>query len=161
MSTVENTTQSTIEAPAPGTVDYKLEVIVLHVTDVDRAKAFYANLGWREDADFQIRDDFRVIQMTPPGSPTSVIFGDGVAAGPAAAQSLVLAVYDIEEARADLVGRGVDVSEIFHGSAFDAHGERPSGLDPAGNSYSSWVSFSDPDGNGWLLQEIKTRLPGR
>jgi catechol 2,3-dioxygenase-like lactoylglutathione lyase family enzyme len=161
MSTIETTTQSTIEAPAPGTVDYKLEVVVLHVTDVDRAKAFYANLGWREDADFQIRDDFRVIQMTPPGSPASIIFGDGVAAGPAPAQSLVLAVYDVEAARADLVARGVDVSEIFHGSAFDAAGERPSGLDPDGKSYSSWVSFSDPDGNGWLLQEIKTRLPGR
>jgi catechol 2,3-dioxygenase-like lactoylglutathione lyase family enzyme len=161
MSTAETTTQSQIQPPAPGTVDYKLEVVVLPVTDVDRAKAFYANLGWREDADFPIRDDFRVIQMTPPGSQASVIFGKGVAAASAPIQSLVLAVYDVEEARADLVARGVDVSEIFHGSAFDAAGDRPSGLDPDGNSYSSWVSFSDTEGNGWLLQEIKTRLPGR
>jgi hypothetical protein len=99
--------------------------------------------------------------MTPPGSQASVIFGKGVAAASAPIQSLVLAVYDVEEARADLVARGVDVSEIFHGSAFDAAGDRPSGLDPDGNSYSSWVSFSDTEGNGWLLQEIKTRLPGR
>jgi catechol 2,3-dioxygenase-like lactoylglutathione lyase family enzyme len=161
MSTTEIPTGTAIQPPAAGTVDYKLEVFVIPVIDVDRAKAFYKNLGWREDADFPIRDDFRVIQMTPPGSPTSVIFGSGVAAPAAPLQSLVLAVYDVEVAREDLVSRGVEVSEIFHGSAFDAHGERPSGLDPDGNSYSSWVSFSDPEDNGWLLQEIKTRLPGR
>ena len=161
MSTTEITTQSAVTPPAAGTVDYKLEVVVIPVTDVDRAKAFYVKLGWREDADFPIREDFRVIQMTPPGSPASVIFGEGVVAASSPVKSLVLAVYDIEAARADLIARGVDASEIFHSSAYDAHGDRAAGADPDRNSYSSWVAFSDPDGNEWLLQEIKTRLPGR
>ena len=109
-----------IQAPAAGTVDYKLEVLTIPVTDVDRAKAFYASLGWREDADFPIRPDFRVIQMTPPGSPASVIFGSGVtAAQPGSYEGLVLAVYDIEAAREDIIARGVEVSEIFHSPAFD------------------------------------------
>jgi catechol 2,3-dioxygenase-like lactoylglutathione lyase family enzyme len=162
MSATDTITGTTIQPPAPGTVDYKLEVLTIPVSDVDRAKAFYASLGWREDADFPIRDDFRVIQMTPPGSQASVIFGDGVTgAQPGSYENLVLAVYDLDEARADLIARGVDVSEIFHSSAFDHNGPRVNGPDPAGNSYSSFASFSDPDGNGWVLQEIKTRLPGR
>ena len=165
MSTTDLTSETQLRAPEPGTVDYKLEVLTIPVSDVDRAKAFYASLGWREDADFPIRDGFRVIQMTPPGSPTSVIFGEGVtAAQPGSYESLVLAVYDIEAARADLIARGVAVSEVWHGrSGFDRFGdaEREPGRDPEGTSYGSWASFSDPDGNSWLLQEIQTRLPGR
>ena len=165
MSTTETSSGTPVRAPEAGTVDFKLEVLVLPVSDVDRAKRFYASLGWREDADFPIRDDFRVIQMTPPGSGTSVIFGDGVSgAEPGSAGPLVLAVSDIGAAHADLVARGAEVSEVFHGrSGFDLNGTAPreSGPDPDGRSYNSWVSFSDPDGNSWLLQEIKTRLPGR
>jgi catechol 2,3-dioxygenase-like lactoylglutathione lyase family enzyme len=165
MSTVETTSGRPVQPPEAGTVEFRLEVLVLPVSDVDRAKGFYAALGWREDADFPSRDDFRVIQMTPPGSPTSVIFGSGLSdAAPGSAGPLVLAVYDIEAARADLVARGADASEVFHGrSGFDLHGTAPreSGPDPDGASYNSWVSFSDPDGNSWRLQELKTRLPGR
>jgi catechol 2,3-dioxygenase-like lactoylglutathione lyase family enzyme len=156
------TTASTIQPPQSGTVDYKLEVLTIPVSDVDRAKAFYASLGWREDADFPIRPDFRVIQMTPPGSSASVIFGSGVtAAQPGSYEGLVLAVYDIEAAREDLIARGVDVSEIFHSSLFDRYGERVAGLDPQRQSYKSAASFQDPDGNTWYLQEIQQRLPGR
>ena len=165
MSTVAASSGTPVQPPQAGTVEFKLEVLVLPVSDVDRAKAFYAGLGWREDADFPIRDDFRVVQMTPPGSPTAIIFGTGVSdAEPGSAGPLVLAVYDIEAAHADLVGRGAEASEVFHGpSGFDLHGTAPreSGPDPDRASYKSLVSFSDPDGNRWLLQEIKTRLPGR
>ena len=137
-------------------------MLTIPVADVDRAKAFYASLGWREDADFPIRPDFRVIQMTPPGSSASVIFGSGVtAAQPGSYERLVLAVYDIEAAREDLIARGVEVSEIFHSSLFDRYGERRDGLDPERNSYKSAASFRDPDGNTWFLQEIQQRLPGR
>jgi catechol 2,3-dioxygenase-like lactoylglutathione lyase family enzyme len=165
MSTVQASSGRPVQPPQAGTVEFRLEVLVLPVSDVDRAKAFYVGLGWREDADFPVRDDFRVIQMTPPGSPTSVIFGTGLSdAAPGSAGPLVLAVYDIAAARADLVARGAEPSEVFHGrSGFDLHGTAPreSGPDPDGASYNSWVAFSDPDGNRWLLQEIKTRLPGR
>jgi catechol 2,3-dioxygenase-like lactoylglutathione lyase family enzyme len=165
MSTIETSSGTPVEAPEPGTVDFRLEVVVLPVSDVDRAKRFYASLGWREDADFPIREDFRVVQMTPPGSPASIIFGTGVTpAAPGSAGPLVLAVYDVEAARADLVARGAEVSEVFHGpSGYDLNGTEPrlSGPDPVDRSYKSWLSFSDPDGNAWLLQEIKTRLPGR
>jgi len=167
MSTSATNTQSSTAAARTGTVDYKLEVVVLPVADVDRAKRFYVSLGWREDADFPIRDDFRVVQMTPPGSPTSVIFGTGVTeAEPGSSEALVLAVGDVEAARADLAARGVPVSEVFHGaSGFDhaaiGTAARVSGPDPDRTSYQSWVSFSDPDGNGWLVQELTTRLPGR
>jgi catechol 2,3-dioxygenase-like lactoylglutathione lyase family enzyme len=155
-------TETAVQPPATGTVDYKLEVLTIPVSDVDRAKAFYASLGWREDADFPIRDGFRVIQMTPPGSPASVIFGDGVSgARPGSYEGLVLAVYDLDAAREDLIARGVDVSEIFHSSAFDRYGERALGPDPERKSYSSFASFDDPDGNRWYLQEIQMRLPGR
>ncbi|MFH0296246.1 VOC family protein [Bradyrhizobium sp. 31Argb] len=151
-------------------VDMKLEIVVIPVSDVDRAKQFYANLGWRLDADFAA-GDWRVIQFTPPGSPSSVIFGKNVtAAAPGSAQGLYLVVPDIEAARNDLLGRGIKVSEAFHGGG-DVHTGsdepylfgrlRVSGRDPERGSYQSFASFSDPDGNGWLLQEITARLPGR
>jgi catechol 2,3-dioxygenase-like lactoylglutathione lyase family enzyme len=151
-------------------VDAKLEVVVIPVSDVDRAKAFYASLGWRLDADFA-GEGWRVIQFTPPGSPTSVIFGKNVtAATPGSAQGLYLVVSDIEAARKDLQGRGIAVSEAFHVEG-DAHvgndapylfgSVRQNGRDPARGSYRSYASFSDPDGNGWLFQEVTTRLPGR
>jgi catechol 2,3-dioxygenase-like lactoylglutathione lyase family enzyme len=144
----------------------KLEVIVIPVSDVDRAKAFYAGLGWRLDADFSKGGDFRVVQFTPPGSSCSIIFGtDVTTAAPGSAQGLQLIVSDIEAARAYLAGHGADVSETFHdvGGVFHHAGSegRVSGPDPERRSYSSFVSFDDPDGNGWVLQEITTRLPGR
>ncbi len=149
------------------TMDFKLEVVTLPVADVDRAKRFYASLGWREDADFPIRDDFRVVQMTPPGSSAAVIFGTGVTdAEPGSAEALVLTVRDVEAARADLLARGIAVSEVFHGaSGFDhasvGTGARLTGPDPDRASYKSWAAFSDSEGNGWLLQEVTSRLPGR
>lgn len=153
------------------TVDMKLEIVVIPVSDVDRAKAFYANLGWRLDADFASGDGWRVIQFTPPGSNASVIFGSNVtSAAPGSAQGLYLIVSDIEAARAELIARGVDVSEVFHGGG-DVHAGtdepfisgrlRVGGIDPDRGSYRSFASFRDPDGNGWLFQEITTRLAGR
>jgi catechol 2,3-dioxygenase-like lactoylglutathione lyase family enzyme len=147
-------------------VDMKLEVVVIGVSDVDRAKAFYEKLGWRLDADFVKGDDFRVIQFTPHNSQASIIFGKGVPSPkPGSLQSLTLAVDDIEAARNDLIGRGAKVSEVFQyaGGPFNNTGKNPrvSGRDPQGRSYLSFASFQDPDGNGYLLQEIKTRLPGR
>jgi catechol 2,3-dioxygenase-like lactoylglutathione lyase family enzyme len=143
-------------------LDMKLEVIVIPVSDIDRAKRFYGNLGWRLDADFAGGDEFRVVQFTPPGSSCSIHFGTartGVTpAVPGSAQGLYLVVSDIEGARAELVDRGVDVSEIFHRTG---RAGRLSGPDPERRSYGSFVSFSDPDGNGWLIQEVTTRLPGR
>jgi catechol 2,3-dioxygenase-like lactoylglutathione lyase family enzyme len=147
------------------TVDLKLEVVVLPVSDVDRAKRFYEGLGCRLDADFAAGEDWRLVQMTPPGSPCSIMFGKGfTTAVPGSVQGTFLVVDDIETARARLIGSGVDVSEVFHFEgplrAVGTKGRAP-GKDPQGNSYRSWVSFSDPDGNGWLVQEVKTRLPGR
>jgi catechol 2,3-dioxygenase-like lactoylglutathione lyase family enzyme len=141
-------------------VELKLEVVVIPVSDVDRAKRFYEGLGWRLDADFPGAGDFRVVQFTPPGSPCSIHFGKGVtAAAPGSVQNLYLVVSDIEAARAELRGRGANVSETFH---FPGFGQKPlPGPDPEGRSYSTFATFKDPDGNGWLLQEIKTRLPGR
>lgn len=151
-----------IETPSARPVDMKLEVIVVPVSDIDRAKRFYGNLGWRLDADFAEGDEFRVVQFTPPGSSCSIHFGTartGVTpAVPGSAQGLYLVVSDIEAARAELVDRGVDVSEIFHRTG---RAGRLSGPDPERRSYGSFVSFSDPDGNGWLIQEVTTRLPGR
>jgi predicted enzyme related to lactoylglutathione lyase len=146
-------------------LDFKLEVVVLPVTDVDRAKSFYASLGWREDADFDT-GELRVVQFTPPGSEASIIFGRNVTAGtPGAVEDLQLTVFDIDAARDDLVGRGVDVSEIYHdaGGVFHHAGTdaRVDGAAADHADYGSWVSFRDPDGNGWRLQEIKVRLPGR
>ena len=147
-------------------MDMKLEVVVVPVADVDRAKDFYKMLGWREDADFSADADFRVVQVTPPGSACSVIFGTGLtSAAPGSAQGLQLTVNDIEGARAELIDRGADVSEVFHdvGGVFHHAGTqgRVPGPAPDHQSYGSFTSFSDPDGNGWLLQEITTRLPGR
>ncbi|WP_442581697.1 VOC family protein [Mesorhizobium sp. ASY16-5R] len=140
--------------------DMKLEVTVIPVSDVERAKRFYSNLGWRLDADFPVGDSFRVIQFTPPGSPASVHFGIGItSAAPGSASGNYLIVSDIEAARAELAGRGADVSEVFHrgGPGQPAIG----GRDPQGRSYVSFATFKDPDGNGWLLQEITERFPGR
>ena len=147
-------------------VDMKLEVVVIGVSDVDRAKAFYERLGWRLDADFVKGDDFRAIQFTPHNSLASIIFGKGVPSPkPGSVQSLTLAVNDINGARADLIARGAKVSEVFQyaGGPFNSTGESPrvTGRDPQGRSYFSFASFEDPDGNGYLLQEIRTRLPGR
>ena len=147
-------------APSAGTVDMKLEVVVIPVSDVDRAKRFYGDLGWRLDADFVVGDEFRGVQFTPPGSPCSIHFGTGVtSAVPGSARGLYLVVPDIQSARAELVARGVDVSEVFHRAG---PGKPPlSGPDPARRSYSTYATFSDPDGNEWLLQEVTTRFPGR
>ena len=144
----------------------KLEVVVVPVADVDRAKNFYKALGWREDADFVTGPDFRVVQVTPPDSACSIIFGTGATtAAPGSAQGLHLIVTDIEAARAELADRGVQMSEVFHdaGGVFHHAGTmgRVAGPAPNHESYSSFASFSDPDGNGWLLQEVTTRLPGR
>jgi catechol 2,3-dioxygenase-like lactoylglutathione lyase family enzyme len=147
-------------------VDFKLEVVVIPVSDVDRAKAFYLALGWREDADFAKSDGFRVVQVTPPGSPCSVIFGAGLTtAAPGSTQGLQLIVSDIDAARAELADHGADVSEVFHdaGGVFHHAGTegRAAGPAPDHQSYGSFVSFSDPDGNSWFVQEITQRLPGR
>jgi catechol 2,3-dioxygenase-like lactoylglutathione lyase family enzyme len=144
----------------------KLEVVVIPVADVDRAKDFYKTLGWRLDADFVTSEDFRVVQLTPPGSEASIIFGKGVSSSaPGSVQGLYLIVYDIEAARAKLVDKGVEVSEVFHdiGGIFHHAGTegRVPGPDPQRRDYASFASFSDPDGNGWVLQEVKTRAPGR
>jgi len=151
------TSDTATDMPETGTVDMKLEVVTVPVSDVDRAKRFYQGLGWRLDADIAVGDAFRVVQLTPPRSACSVAFGQGVTTGePGSVQRLILAVYDIDAARADLVSRGNEVSELFH-----LAGGRVPGPDPEGRSYQTYASFSDPDGNGWLLQEIRTRLPGR
>ena len=146
-------------------MDTKLEVVVLPVADIDRAKAYYAALGWRLDADFAT-EDLRVVQFNPPGSSCSIIFGAGITdAEPGSTQGLILTVIDIEAARAELIDRGATVSETFHdaGGVFHHAGDshRVPGLDPARRSYVSFASFADPDGNGWLLQELTTRRPGR
>jgi catechol 2,3-dioxygenase-like lactoylglutathione lyase family enzyme len=148
------------------TTDLKLEVVVIPVSDVDRAKRFYESLGWRLDADFASGDDWRLVQMTPPGSPCSVMFGKGfTTAAPGSVQGTFLVVDDLQAARAQLIGHGVDVSDVFH---FDRSLLRAAGItgrvpgrDPEGRSYFSFSSFNDPDGNGWLLQEITSRFPGR
>ena len=147
-------------------MDMKLEVVVIAVSDVDRAKDYYVTLGWRLDADFTAEDGLRVVQVTPPGSPCSVIFGAGVTdATPGSGDGLHLVVTDIVAAREDLVRRGIDVSAIFHdaGGVFHHAGTRSrvAGADPERGSYASFASFHDPDGNTWFLQEITTRLPGR
>ncbi|NJP34542.1 VOC family protein [Micromonospora thermarum] len=151
-------TDTSTETQEVGTVDMKLEVVTLPVTDVDRAKSFYQSLGWRLDIDFAFSEDVRAVQFTPPRSACSIAFGKGLTtAEPGSAKRLELVVSDIEEAREDLVRRGVDVSDVFHR---DGANFLP-GPDPQRRSYLSHASFSDPDGNEWLLQEVTTRLPGR
>ena len=147
-------------SPSAGRADMKLEVVVIPVSDVDRAKRFYGGLGWRLDADFLIGDEFRGVQFTPPGSPCSIHFGTGLtSAVPGSASGLYLVVSDIEAARADLVAHGVDVSDVFHRAG---PGKPPvKGPHPARSSYFSYATFRDPDGNEWLLQEVTTRFPGR
>lgn len=150
-------------------MDMKIEVVVLPVSDVDRAKRFYEKLGFRLDIDYVANEDYRGIQLTPPGSEASIIFGKGVtSAQPGSIDRLLLAVYDIDAARQELLSQGIDVSEVFHdaggglGDGFYAGTEaRAAGPDPQRRSYASYVSSRDPDGNVWLLQEIRERLPGR
>jgi catechol 2,3-dioxygenase-like lactoylglutathione lyase family enzyme len=147
-------------------MDMKLEVVVVPVSDVDKAKGFYQALGWRLDADFVTGEDFRVVQLTPPGSPCSVIFGTGItSATPGSAQGLQLVVTDVEAARTELTKRGADVSEVFHdaGGVFHHAGTagRVTGPAPEHQSYGSFAAFSDPDGNEWFVQEVTERLPGR
>lgn len=166
-----STNEVGITEPTAAKVDMKFEIVVIPVSDVDRAKEFYGRLGWRLDAEFESGKDYRIMQFTPPGSGCSVIFGKGItSAAPGSAQGLYLIVSDIEAARKELIAKGVDASEVFHDAAGVYAGPdqpylfgrvRVSGLDPEHRSYRSFVSFSDPDGNGWLLQEITTRLPGR
>jgi catechol 2,3-dioxygenase-like lactoylglutathione lyase family enzyme len=155
-----------VRAPQVMTMQMQLEVVVVPVSDIDRALRFYRGLGWRLDADFASGDIFRVVQLTPPGSACSIIIGKGVTSSdPGSADSLILVVDDIEAARDELTRRGIEVSDVFHdvSGVFHHAGTegRVPGADPQGRSYSSFASFSDPDGNSWLLQEIKTRLPGR
>jgi catechol 2,3-dioxygenase-like lactoylglutathione lyase family enzyme len=156
MSSTDASPGASTERAEPSTVDMKLEVVTLPVSDVDRAKAFYQSIGWRFDIDLVVSDDFRVVQMTPPHSQCSIQFGKGrTTAEPGSAQALILVVDDIDAARDALVSRGVDVSEVEE--------QRPPGFDaPEGErSYFARASFSDPDGNSWELQEVTTRLPGR
>ena len=171
MSTTQVRSENAAGKAVAAKVDMKLEIVVIPVSDVDRAKEFYERLGWRLDADFDNGKDFRVIQFTPPGSGCSVIFGKSVtAAAPGSAQGLYLIVSDIEAARKELLGRGIEISEVFHdaGGVYAGTDEpylfgklRARGPDPEHRSYRSFASFHDPDGNGWLFQEITTRLPGR
>ena len=166
MSSTDVTSDTSAAAPEAGKVEFKLEVVVLPVADVDRAKAFYEMLGWRLDADLATGDDYRIVQLTPPGSSASIHFGTGVtSAAPGSVERSVLVVDDVEVARAELVARGVAVSEVFHGEDGLIHHAgtrgRVAGPDPGRATYGSGASFEDPDGNGWLLQEITTRLPGR
>lgn len=171
MSTKDVSKDQGTKSTSVADLDMKLEVVVIPVSDVGRAKEFYSGLGWRLDADYDNNNDFRVIQFTPPGSACSIIFGKNLtAAAPGSAQGLYLIVADIEAAREDLLRRGVKVSEVFHGAGDVYAGPdepylfgriRVKGPDPAHGSYRSFASFRDPDGNGWLFQEITTRLPGR
>jgi catechol 2,3-dioxygenase-like lactoylglutathione lyase family enzyme len=155
MSNSDASSDTSTEIPEVGTVDMKLEVVTLPVSDVDRAKRFYQSLGWRLDIDLVVGDDFRQVQMTPPRSQCSIHFGKGITSmEPGCLDKLYLAVEDIDAAREDLISRGVDVSEV-------EERPKPPGFDLPGRSYFAYASFSDPDGNDWLLQEVTTRIPGR
>jgi catechol 2,3-dioxygenase-like lactoylglutathione lyase family enzyme len=167
MSTTQMRSETGTETSAVAVADLKLEAVVIPVSDVDRAKSFYGNLGWRLDADFAFDNGFRVVQLTPPGSGCSVQFGTKITgAAPGSAMGLYLIVSDIEGARDELLALGAEVSEVFHagapGAQFQPDGSgRVSGRAPENASYGSFATFSDPDGNGWLLQEVTERLPGR
>jgi hypothetical protein len=160
MSTIQEQSLVKTQTSRTRKTDFKLEAIVVPVSDVNRAKSYYSGLGWRLDADFLVGDSLGVVQCTPPGSPTSIHFGKGLTpAAPGVAQNLYLVVSDIETARAELVKRGAKVTDVFHRADL---GQPPlGGRDPAGRSYASFASFNDPDGNAWVLQEITARLPGR
>jgi catechol 2,3-dioxygenase-like lactoylglutathione lyase family enzyme len=166
MSSTQMSKEHVAPVPTAATVALKIEVVVIPVSDVDRAKSFYGGLGWRLDADVAAGDHWRLVQMTPPGSPCSVMFGKGfTSAVPGSVQGTFLVVDDVEAARAELIAHGVDVSEVFHFEenllrVVGTNGRVP-GLDPKRSSYFSFASFSDPDGNSWLLQEVRTRFPGR
>jgi catechol 2,3-dioxygenase-like lactoylglutathione lyase family enzyme len=158
MSNTQTSDERVTRLPSGRIVDMKLEVVVVPVSDVDRAKRFYGGLGWRLDADLTLGPDRRVVQLTPPGSDCSIHFGKGITkAAPGSAQGTILVVFDMESARTELIGNGVEVTAPFH---LGPNGPVP-GADPEGRSYFTRASFSDPDGNSWVLQEIKTRLPGR
>jgi len=168
MSSSQTIAEPASNTATAATVDTKLEVVVIPVSDVERAKGFYGSLGWKLDADFAFPNGFRVVQFTPPGSACSIQFGsDLTSAAPGSVQGLYLVVSDIEAARAELAGHGANISEVFHtstpGAQFrrDATSDRISGPDPDHATYRSYATFSDPDGNGWLLQEVTTRFPGR
>jgi catechol 2,3-dioxygenase-like lactoylglutathione lyase family enzyme len=167
MSSTDVGSAASMDRAELGPIDMGLEVVTLPVSDVDRAKSFYQSLGWRLDADLAVGDDFRVVQFTPPHSQSSIHFGKGLtAAEPGAVDRLFLAVRDIDSARVDLIGRGVHVSEVYHyerrpGRSGELESRVPGPEPEKGRSYGTYASFSDPDGNGWLLQEITTRLPGR
>jgi len=165
MSINEMSNERATRATSVGNVDMKLEVVFIPVSDVDRSKRFYQDMGWRLDADFTDGRDWRVVQFTPPGSACSFSFGKGVTkATPGSVQGLLLMVDDVQKARTELIGYGIGVSEVFHfegGPQFTSTQGRVPGPDPEHRSYFTFASFADPDGNGWVLQEIKTRLPGR
>src|SRR5215212_2588272 len=155
MSSIDASADTSTEVSEVGAIDMKLEVVTLPVSDVDRAKRFYQSLGWRLDIDLVVGDDFRQVQMTPPRSQCSIHFGKGLTAmKPGSLDRLYLAVQDIDAAREDLVSRGIDVSDV-------EEQPKPPGFDLPGRSYFAYASFSDPDGNSWLLQEVTTRNPGR
>lgn len=161
MSSTQVGSDAATQASQPAAVALRFEVTVLPVADDDRAKAFYQRLGWRLDADIPIAEDYRVVQSTPPGSPASIQFGKGTTTlAPGSVQGLCLIVDDIDAAREELISRGAPVSEIWHGRGLGTEGHVP-GRDPEGSSYRTFASFTDPDGNSWLLQEIKQWLPGR
>ena len=167
MSGTQMSKEEVRQVAAPATSDLKLEVVILPVSDVERSKQFYGGLGWRLDADFTNGDVWHACQMTPPGSPCSIIFGKGVTdAAPGSVKGNFLIVDNVDTARAELKEKGVDVSDVFHFDGprplhVDGTDGRVTGRHPENRSYSSWASFSDPDGNTWMLQEITTRLPGR
>jgi catechol 2,3-dioxygenase-like lactoylglutathione lyase family enzyme len=158
MSSADTSTESATASALPSPGEYWLEVITIPVSDVDRAKAFYESLGWRLDIDFEPAPGVRAVQFTPTGSGCSISFGKGITdAEPGSVQRLETAVYDIDAAREDLIGRGVEVGELYH----RGEGGNLPGPDPDRRSYNTFAEFTDPDGNGWLLQEIRERLPGR
>jgi catechol 2,3-dioxygenase-like lactoylglutathione lyase family enzyme len=166
MSSADVAGEGAVAGAGPEGTAMRFEAITLPVADIDRAKAFYTGLGWRLDADLANGDAFRIVQITPPLSQASINFGKGISTGaPGSVQGLLLAVEDIEAARAELLAHGAEVSEVFHGpGAGFLHPPPPTrdgGRDPEGRSYVTWATFSDPDGNGWMLQEITERLPGR
>ena len=160
MSTTDTSSETSTQAREAGSVDMKLEIDVLAVSDVDRAKQFYQRLGWRLDDDVAPLEGLRIVQFTPPGSGTSITFGQGLTTAAPGSAEAGLVVADVEAAHDELVGRGIDVSEVWHGPAFPVEARQP-GPDPERTSYGSFCSFNDPDGNLWLVQEVTTRHPGR